>query len=231
MGSTPTTWPSRCYLDANFPLYGNGALKQIFRPNIGQWYHIVFGVQAVNPLTGSANWYLYVNGQQMAFSNSMVPGAFYTWQQGAIYPPAVNRPLSYIAKSDWSDNNDQVYLDAFRVYDYLLDNATVQSLAALYGLNQPFPTVSSRLVQNGTEYLTNVATVPTPPIFSANFEANPASYVGPTAYQWLAQDPNEAKPTIIIGPADAQGDCLIVAVTKEPIGQAGQVCAYPDLLA
>lgn len=34
----------------------------------------------------------------------------------------------------------------------------------------------------------------------------------------------EAKPTIIIGPADAQGDCLIVAVTKEPIGQAGQVC-------
>ena len=42
---------------------------------------------------------------------------------------------------------------------------------------------------------------------------------------------HEAKPTIIIGPADAQGDCLIVAVTKEPIGQAGQVCAYPDLLA
>lgn len=34
---------------------------------------------------------------------------------------------------------------------------------------------------------------------------------------------HEAKPTIIIGPADAQGDCLIVAVTKEPIGQAGQV--------
>ena len=34
---------------------------------------------------------------------------------------------------------------------------------------------------------------------------------------------HEAKPTIIIGPSDAQGDCLIVAVTKEPIGQAGQV--------
>jgi len=38
---------------------------------------------------------------------------------------------------------------------------------------------------------------------------------------------HEVKPTVIIGPADAQGDCLIVAVTKEPMGpagQAGQVC-------
>ena len=40
---------------------------------------------------------------------------------------------------------------------------------------------------------------------------------------------HEAKPTIIIGPADAQGDCLIVAVTKEPMGHAGQVRAQAFL--
>ena len=181
------------YLDSNFPAYGtNAALKEIFKPNLNQWYHLVFGVQAVNPTQGSGNWYMYVNGQQMKFADSLVPGAFYTAMQGAQYPPAVTRAQSYLAKSDWGDANDQAWFDAFRVYDYLLDNATVQSLAALYGLNIPFPPQPNKIPTNGTEYMTNVASVPTPPIFSANFELNPASFVGPTSYQWLAQDNNDS---------------------------------------
>ena len=185
------------YLDNNFPFYaGNAALKEIFKPILGQWYHIVLGVQAVNPVSGSGNWYMYVNGQQLSFSNSIVPGSFYTWIQGAQYPPAVTRGQSYIAKSDWGDANDVLYLDAFRVYDYLLDKPTVQALASLYGLNIPFPSFPNAppnlLVQNGSEFLNNSASVPTPPIFSANFELNPASLVGPTSYQWLAVDPNDS---------------------------------------
>lgn len=34
----------------------------------------------------------------------------------------------------------------------------------------------------------------------------------------------EEKPTVIIGPADSHGNCLVVAVTKEPMsGQPGKV--------
>ena len=40
----------------------------------------------------------------------------------------------------------------------------------------------------------------------------------------------EDKPTVIIGPADSHGNCLVVAVTKEPMsGQPGQVIAHKSI--
>ena len=175
----------------------NGQVE-LFSPQNGSWYHIVVGMQAVGSGAtggaGPANWFVYLNGQPLAYANAIVAGATLTAVQSANYPPAVSRPYCYIAKSDWSDPPLLATVDALRVYDYLLQPSTVQALAAAYGLNISSPQ-QSYAYPTSAETQAMLAVVPTAPIFNAPFSVDPATSgtIGSSpAYTWMLQDPQDS---------------------------------------
>jgi hypothetical protein len=158
-------------------------------------------VQATNSTAvgnGGANWYMWINGYQLAFANGLVPGALLTAIQGANYPFPVARPTSYLGRSCWSaDPILAGTIDAFRIYNYLLTTAQVQAVAAVYNLNTnaPYPP-NSLAVPTTTTETTAVSSLLSSsglnqPIFNADFSTNPTNitgYKGTPSYTWLATD-------------------------------------------
>jgi len=196
-----------------FPVY-NYAFSEFVRPVVGQWYHVVWSFQSTpvpgqgqsSRSAGAGVWWLYLNGQPVNNSgsvpngnaNNVYPNAFYAPVNGALYPQRVPRTLSYLGKSDFTDNNFAVSFDAFRVYDYVVEPAKVPQLAASYSLNiPPQPvTLPSIPVSSNNEENNWSGIVPRAPIFNAVFGSNPAPYVGGTTnYQWMATDTTTAGQT------------------------------------
>jgi hypothetical protein len=178
------------------------AVRNFLQPQPGQWYHTVITVVPdTSAGLGAGNWYAWVNGVQQAWSGTVsraAPGALLTSVQGASSVlNAVNRNQSYLGKSDFSDGNAQVTIDAFRVYDYALSPALISSLASAYGLlNVATGTnVSATITASNedTQVAAALGSSNKAPIFSASFPSNPASLVGGTTnYQWQATDPQDS---------------------------------------
>ena len=137
-----------------FPMYQYGYAEFMRPVQLGQWYHIVWSVQAApvplqpstNLTAGAGVWQVWVNGVLLNWASNVnnggtltYPGAIYTPVQGANYPQNVPRTQSYIGKSDYNDPFLAMTLDAFRIYNYSLTTQQVQSLAAIYQLNTTNP--------------------------------------------------------------------------------------------
>jgi hypothetical protein len=171
------------------PLTGTHGLVEFVSPVAGQWYHIAICMASgSNSLaSGLATWYIYVNGLPRALANAMSPNATLTALQGANLPQHVPRPTQQLG--GWAE------LDAFRVYDYVLDPATVASLAGAYGLlaTPPAPQTSFTFPVS-TESAAMLLVVPTPPILDLDFSVNPAGLVpgiDTTTYLWEALDASD----------------------------------------
>ena len=89
----------------------------------------------------------------------------------------------------------EMTLDAFRVFDYALNNSAIQRLANIYGLNIPAPAPpTSYVFPNTTETTSLVGIVPRMPVFNGAFGQNPttAPSVGSyTNYGWIPFDPTD----------------------------------------
>ena len=174
-----------------FPQAGHG-LVEAFKPQVNTWYHVVMMFQPVTSPAGAANWYFYVNGQNLGFASYFVPNATLAPQSGANMPQNIPRPVSTIGKSAWGDPLAQVTVDAFRVYDYLLTANTISNLAGAYNLNIGNPPQVNTLQPLTAEAIRTQAVVPTPPIFNAVFSVNPVTLGTVSSspnYQWMAFDP------------------------------------------
>ncbi len=175
--------------------YSFGAVP-IIKPVLGQWYHIALVMQAVNVAAASATWYVYLNGALLPYSTSLQSGATLTAFQGANLPLPVNRPQSYIGKSDYGDPSISAIFDAVRVYDYALTAAQVSAVAAVYNLNTgyalPQPSNDQSLPSTSeTNYWQN-AGISRAPILNAVFPSDPSSVIGATRlYQWSSSDPSD----------------------------------------
>ena len=176
------------------PIAATGATIEFFAPVPGQWYHITWTMAPSPSLAaGTAVWSLYINGRLLNYAAALVPSSTLTPIQGANMPPASVRTIASLAKDSFADTM-VVTIDAFRVYDYLLPAATVQSLANAYGLLAPVsvqPTSYQYAPSTETTRLNSL--VPTAPIFNANFAVNPTANLAIpfTAYQWAAADPSD----------------------------------------
>ena len=171
------------------------------RVNLSQWYHVVIALQTVPTAPGTTaanplgNWMIYVNGQLVNDSHYLVPSTTMTYIQGASVPNPVTRTQQYLGKSDWNDPYWVGVIDAFRVYDYVLNATTVGQLAAAYGLNIPAPPApqSVALPSSAELNLWQTNNLPYAPIFNAPFNENPNTLPGLTGttfgYQWQANDP------------------------------------------
>ena len=199
--SNPTQFPAFRYSYAEF-----------LKPQLNVWYHIVWSVTAVpapgaaatNFTSGAGVWTVWVNGQLLNWAGQVNQGAptpFYpnainTPLQGAGYPQAVARPMSYIGKSEFGDPNDAIWLDAFRIYNYTLTTPQVQALANIYALNTGvanWPIPANAQVAAVPETTIHSGITQQPPVFNAVFGQNPATYVGATAYSWLPNDPTDSQ--------------------------------------
>jgi Concanavalin A-like lectin/glucanases superfamily len=183
------------YMNTTAVPNANHGIVEFLQATTNTWYHIVIGMQPAGSLTsGQANWFIYVNGQPVAYASALLANATLTVIQGANYPLLVPRPISTLGKSAWSDPNVQATVDSFRVYDYLLPAATVSALANAYGLNIPAPVQVSYQFPVTAETNRMLAVVPNPPVFNAPFSQNPSSdpAIGSNMnYQWFASDPND----------------------------------------
>lgn len=172
------------------------AASEVVKPTVlGKWYHIVVTMRP-GSVEGSGNWVIYVNGQAQLWSDRLVPGTTYSEVQGASFPRAVARPNSYLARSTWSDPTSILVIDAFRIYDYVIDQTMVTAFAQAYGTYEiiPVPTPADNVALPSSAEQTNwrAANLPRQPIFNGVFSDNPASYVGGrTDYAWLAVDPTD----------------------------------------
>ena len=67
-----------------------------FQATLGTWYHAVINIQRLQDVDGSpsnaANYYVYINGQQLSGSGA-----------GGPYPNGINRANADIGRSDWSE--------------------------------------------------------------------------------------------------------------------------------
>ena len=206
-GNDVNTLGLQMYSNATtFPQYQYG-FAEFLKPVVGQWYHIVWTVQAApvpgvastNLTAGAGVWNVWVNGQLLNWAalvnnggSTVYPSAIYTPVQGALYPQAVPRGQSYIGKSDFGDTNLALILDAFRIYNYTLNQQQVTNLATAYNLvvpNPSWPIPASQPVQATTETTNYVGITAQAPVFNAVFGQNPAQYVGGvTNYQWMNND-------------------------------------------
>ena len=159
-------------------------------PYTNQWYHIALVMQVVNLANNTANWSMYVNG---------VPSTQVTGGQGNYVLP-VQRPVSFIGQSDWSDPSAVMTLDAFRIWDYALSPTTVKAISTAYGIS---PTLTPPVqpvypYPSSTEDRLVLAALGSarPPVWNMSFPADPTTVVGLTAgtvtglnYLWQASDP------------------------------------------
>ena len=186
------------------------SFAEFLKPQPNTWYHIVWSVSAAPAVGAAANdysasagvWQIWVNGVLLNWAGlvnnggtTTYPNSINTPVQGAGYPISIARPLSYLGKSDFSDNDLAMSVDAFRIYNYTLSTTSVQSLAAIYGLNIPnpqWPIPANQPVQAVTETAIWQNAALQAPVFNAVFGQNPAQYVGgTTSYTWMATDPSD----------------------------------------
>ena len=150
-------------------------------------YHVVFVLQQVGvSLTDSGvgatqgnvthgAWFMYVNGALVSF-----PGGV---SQNNIMPAQVPRPISYLAKSSWSDPAWSGLIDTFRIYNYALTASQVTTLygGEMGGCAVPISTATPAAVfPNLTPRTTTGAVTP---VYSLNFASNPGSAAG--GYGWV----------------------------------------------
>ena len=192
----------------------NGGLQtftEVLRqPVVGQWYHVVICLAPVYNATGStaanplANWMIYVNGQLVNNSHYLVPSTTMTYIQGASYPNPVTRTQQYLGRSDWNDPYWVGVIDAFRVYDYLLNGSTIAAIAGVYGLNIPAAPMNTSVTLPSSAELNiwQTAGLTTAPIFNAPFAENPNTLPGlqntPLAYIWQPNDPFDSAATQLL---------------------------------
>ena len=175
----------------------NYASVPIIKPQLYTWYHIALVMQAVNVTAASATWFIYVNGQLLPYSAGLQAGATLTAFQGANLPLPVQRPQSYIGKSDYGDPDLSAIFDAVRLYDYALTSTQVSALAAAYNLNTgvTLPSTSNNAAlptTSETTYWQN-AGISRAPVLNAVFPADPTSSIGGTRlYTWLASDSTDS---------------------------------------
>ena len=134
---------------------------------VNVWYHVVWVLSQPNFSNYSAVWQVYVNGQ-LVLSDPF-----------ALFPLPVYRPLSYLAGSDYYNANAIYMLDAFRVYDYALQQPTITSLANLYYVAP----------QAGDTAVQGVLAGQRAPWLSLNFSSAPAAG---TAWTWAGSDPTDS---------------------------------------
>jgi hypothetical protein len=178
---------------------------------------IVWSVQAA-PAPGAASndysagagvWQVWVNGVLLNWAGQVDNGnglkyvnSINTPVQGAGYPQAVPRPMSYLGMSDFGSDPDlAVWIDAFRVYNYQLSTTQVQALATIYGLNtgsnMRWPIPPNQNVAATPETTIWQGVTSQAPVFNAVFGQNPAQYVGgTTSYTWLQNDPADTNPLV-----------------------------------
>ena len=155
--------------------------------------------------SGRSVWQVWLNGVLLNWAanvnngGSTYPSSINTPVQGAGYPQAMARPLSYLGQGRTSVRmlrwTWRISIDAFRIYNYTLSTASVQALASIYGLNltnpqwpipsnQPLPAVLETALYTG---VTAQA-----PVFNGVFGQSPAPFVGgATSYTWLQVDPTD----------------------------------------
>ena len=194
---------------------------------VNEWYHVVIVLVPVDALEGSARWRVYVNGRLMNWAAKIWPATTLTALQGANYPQAVARPISYLGTSYAGSGNWVGLVDALRVYSYALRQPVISRLAALYGLNlaSPLPLPGSAVprllsaLRSTAEFnIAAEARLPFQPVFNLPLAVSPQPYVGSsTAYSWLPFDPADS-------PADQSLHRGLVAL----YGNASQ---YVDLSA
>ena len=194
---------------------------------LNEWYHVVIVIVPVDALEGSARWRVYVNGRLMNWAAKIWPATTLTALQGANYPQAVARPISYLGTSYAGSGNWVGLVDALRVYSYALRQPVISRLAALYGLNlaSPLPLPGSAVprllsaLRSTAEFnIAAEARLPFQPVFNLPLAVSPQPYVGSsTAYSWLPFDPADS-------PADQSLHRGLVAL----YGNASQ---YVDLSA
>ena len=183
-----------------YPLTQHGEMEFGQAPKAGVWYHIVVGMAPASSAAqgaGAANWYIWINGQQLNWADALSPGAAFTPSQGANYPLGVPRQQSYIGKSDWgADPTFNGTFDAVRGYDYLLTTAQVQALATIYQLNIPTTApVSYNYGSADAETVAMSKILSRPAVFNAPFASSPYSAAATTStaagYTWMANDPTD----------------------------------------
>jgi len=171
-------------------------LAELFQPQLGKWYHVVWQIAPVNMTAGSAVYYFYVNGKLLAYTNEIMPGSAFTPAQGAAYPAAIRRRNSYMGKSNWNDPLFEGAIDALRVYDYRLSVDQITRLADFYGCNNNDAVIPTPALNKAVNPST-VAEVRAwdregivEPVFNANFGMDPRPMVGGSSrYTWMETDP------------------------------------------
>lgn len=195
-GTDSTTMYADVY-DINQLEYPHG-LAELFTPQVNKWYHVVWQIAPANMTAGSAYYYYWVNGQQLAYTDKIKSGTAYTPVQGAALPALIHRRYSYVGKSNWNDPLFSGTTDALRVYDYLLPADQITRLADLYGCLDNSAVLPSPALNKNVNP-SNVAEVRAwdhdgivEPVFNANFGLDPRPLVGAqTVYTWMQTDPSD----------------------------------------
>lgn len=126
-------------------------LEFLHTPILNTWTAVTIVMQLTNGQSYSAVWSVYINGQLVANKTA-----------GANVPLPVYRPISYIGQSDWQDASVMAIFDTVRVYDYAMDQATVNNLAGLFNL--------STAALYGDAAVASI--VPSPPVYNLDFATN-----------------------------------------------------------
>lgn len=125
-------------------------LEFLHTPLLNSWMHLGVVMTLTSGQQYAGTWAVYLNGVLVA--NKSV----------ANIPLPVYRPVSYIGQSDWTDASVQAIVDTVRVYDYALDQSTINNLAGLFNL--------STAALYGDAAVASL--VPYPPVYNLDFAAN-----------------------------------------------------------
>ena len=152
------------------------------------WYHVVISIQQLMDSDGTAsnaaNYFMYINGQQLPGSGA-----------GGPYPNAINRANADIGRSDWSDNFWGGEIDTFRIYNSALTMTQAQALYQNANGGCALNVGSSTANTATLEWLTpsrDTTAIPTPKV-SLQFATDPRTQSGVTyPWYWNSSDPYDA---------------------------------------
>ena len=178
--STTQTW-SFTYCDGTGFQY---TANPWFQVTLGQWYHVVISIQRLidsdGTMSNAANYYMYINGQQLAGSGA-----------GGPYPNAINRANADLGRSDWSDNYYGGEIDTFRIYNSALTLTQAQALYQNANGGCQLSVGSSTSNSAQLEWLTpsrDTGSIPQPK-FSMSGNSDPRTQSGMQyAYNWTQYD-------------------------------------------
>ena len=155
-----------------------------FTAVLNTWYHVVISIQRLQDTDGSnsntANYFVYINGQQLAGSGA-----------GGPYPTAVNRANADIGRSDWADAYFGGQIDTFAIYNSALTQKQAQALYQKANGGCSLSRASSTANSATLEWLTpsRVTAAVRDPVYSLSGSTDPRTQSSVQyAYDWASSD-------------------------------------------